>query len=69
MRFLSFAYSERGTQLLSVAFADTAPTPVGVTDLPGVDMVSIAGPFDGTVPTDTVSRQKIFPVTPPKERE
>lgn len=53
-----------GTQLLSVAFADTAPTPVGVTDLPGVDMVSIAGPFDGTVPTDTVSRQRIFSCEP-----
>jgi cytochrome c5 len=56
-----------GTQLLSVVFADTAPTPVGVTDLPGVDMVSIAGPFDGVVPTGTVSRQKIF-VCDPTER-
>ena len=49
-----------GTQLLTVAFTDTAPTPVAVTDLPGVDMLSIAGPFDGTVPTETLSRQKIF---------
>ena len=55
---------DAGTRLLAVAFTDDAPTPVPVTDLPGVDMLSIAGPFDGTVPTETLSRQRIFRCRP-----
>jgi hypothetical protein len=51
---------DAGTRLLAVAFTDSAPSPVAVSDLPGVDMLSIAGPFDGSVPTDTASRQRIF---------
>ena len=55
---------DAGTRLLAVAFTDDAPTPVAVTDLPGVDRLSIAGPFNGTVPGETLSRQQIFRCRP-----
>ena len=55
---------QAGTRLVSVAFTDAAPSPSGATDQPGVDMVYISGPFDGTVPDDTPSRRRIFTCRP-----
>ena len=55
---------EAGTRLVSVAFADSAPSPTVPSALPGVDMVYISGPFDGTVPDDTPSRRRIFTCRP-----
>jgi len=55
---------EAGTRLVSVAFTDAAPSPATVSDLPGVDMLTISGPFDGTVPTETPSRRQIFTCYP-----
>ena len=51
---------EAGTRLVSVAFTDLAPSPDAVRGAPGVDMVYILGPFNGAVPEDTPSRQRIF---------
>ena len=53
-----------GTRLVSVAFADAAPSPAAVTDLPAIGMLYIAGPFDGAVPAETASREKIFVCRP-----
>ena len=53
-----------GTRLVSVAFADAAPTPAAVTDLPAIGMLYIAGPFDGAVPAETASRERIFVCRP-----
>ena len=53
-------YVEAGTHLVSVAFTDSAPSPNALSDAPGVDMVYISGPFNGTVPDDTASRRRIF---------
>ncbi len=55
---------EAGTRLVSVAFTDTAPSPLAVGQLPGVDKFYISGPFDGRVPGDTASRQRIFTCRP-----
>jgi len=55
---------QAGTRLVSVAFTDSAPSPSMTTDQPGVDMVYISGPFNGTVPEDTPSRQRIFTCRP-----
>ncbi len=55
---------QAGTRLVSVAFTDSAPSPSVITDQPGVDMVYISGPFDGTVPDDTPSRHRIFTCRP-----
>ena len=52
---------EAGQRLVSVAFADSNPSPVdGVYGRPGIDRVFIAGPYDGTVPDQTPSRERIF---------
>ena len=51
---------EAGQRLVSVAFTDSAPSPHGLRGEPGIDKLFISGPFDGTVPDDTASRQKIF---------
>ena len=51
---------DAGTHLVSVAFTDSAPSPNALSDAPGIDMVYISGPFNGTVPDDTASRQRIF---------
>ena len=51
---------EAGTHLVSVAFTDFAPSPNAPSDAPGIDMLYISGPFNGTVPEDTASRQRIF---------
>ena len=53
-----------GTRLVSVAFTDAAPTPAAVTDLPAIGMLYIAGPFDGAVPAETASRERIFVCRP-----
>ena len=53
-----------GTRLVSVGFTDSAPSPNVATDLPGIDMLYLSGPFDGTVPEETPSRQRIFTCRP-----
>ena len=58
---------EAGTRLVSVAFTDSAPSPHALGQLPGVDKFFISGPFEGTVPTDTVSRRRIFTCRPSSE--
>ena len=55
---------EAGSHLVSVAFTDSAPSPNALSDAPGIDMVYISGPFNGTVPDETASRQKIFVCQP-----
>ena len=55
---------EAGQRLVSVAFTDSAPSPHGLRGQPGIDKLFISGPFDGTVPDDTPSRQKIFTCRP-----
>ena len=53
-----------GTRLVSAGFTDSAPSPNVPADLPGIDMLYISGPFDGTVPEDTPSRRRIFTCRP-----
>ncbi len=53
-----------GTRLVTVGFTDSAPSPNMATDLPGIDMLYVSGPFDGTVPDNTPSRQRIFTCRP-----
>ncbi len=55
---------EAGQRLVSVAFTDSAPSPHGLRGEPGIDKLFISGPFEGTVPDDTPSRQKIFTCRP-----
>ena len=55
---------EAGTRLLSVAFADAAPSPHPPGLLPGIDKVFVSGPFDGATPGDTPSRRRIFTCRP-----
>ena len=55
---------EAGTRLLSVAFADSAPSPHPPGLLPGIDKVFVSGPFDGATPGDTPSRRRIFTCRP-----
>ena len=55
---------EAGQRLVSVAFTDSAPSPHGLRGEPGIDRLFISGPFNGTVPDDTPSRQKIFSCRP-----
>ena len=51
-----------GQRLVSVAFADSNPTPFdGAYGRPGINAIFISGPFNGTVPDDdTTSRRRIF---------
>ena len=71
-----------GSRLVAAAFTDSAPTPENMYrgrvrggpgdaegNAPGVDMLYISGPFDGTVPTETPSRQVIFSCRPTSERD
>jgi hypothetical protein len=72
-----------GTRLVSAAFTDSAPLPNpgampgqgrGVltsreSQLPGVDMFYISGPFDGKTPLDTPSRRLIFSCRPTNSRD
>ena len=60
---------QAGTRLVSVAFTDSAPSPQPASGLPGIDKLYISGPFDGTVPTDTVSRRRIFTCRPSSESD
>ena len=53
-----------GTRLVSAGFTDSAPSPNVPADLPGIDMLYISGPFNGTVPEDTPSRRRIFTCQP-----
>ena len=53
-----------GTRLVSAGFTDSAPSPNVPADLPGIDVLYVSGPFDGTVPEDTPSRRRIFTCRP-----
>ena len=53
-----------GARLVSAAFTDAAPSANVPGDLPGIDMLYISGPFEGTVPEDTASRRRIFTCRP-----
>ena len=66
-----------GTRLVAAAFSDVAPTPENLFrararggpgdaegNAPGVDMLYISGPFNGAVPADTPTRQRIFTCRP-----
>ncbi len=53
-----------GTRLVSVGFTDSAPSPSPPSLLPGVDSVFVSGPFEGTVPATTPTRQRIFVCRP-----
>lgn len=55
---------QAGTRLVSVAFTDAAPSPHRPGQLPGVDKFFISGPFGGTVPDVTRSRERIFTCRP-----
>ena len=55
---------EAGQRLVSVAFTDSAPSPHGLRGEPGIDRLFISGPFNGTVPDETPSRQAIFTCLP-----
>ena len=55
---------QAGTRLVSVAFTDAAPSPHRPGQLPGVDKFFISGPFGGTVPDVTPSRERIFTCRP-----
>ncbi len=55
---------EAGQRLVSVAFTDSAPSPLGLRGKPGIDRLFVSGPFDGTVPDDTPSRRRIFTCRP-----
>jgi mono/diheme cytochrome c family protein len=66
-----------GTRLVAAAFTDAAPTPERIVrsrgrngpgeadgNAPGIDVLSISGPFDGKTPEDTPSRRRIFTCRP-----
>ena len=53
-----------GTRLVATGFIDSAPSPSMPDELPGVDMLYISGPFDGSVPGETPSRERIFTCRP-----
>jgi mono/diheme cytochrome c family protein len=66
-----------GTRLVAAAFTDAAPTPERIArsrgrngpgevdgNAPGIDMLYISGPFDGRIPADTPSRQRLFTCRP-----
>ena len=58
-----------GERLVSVAFTDSAPSALensraARSGLPGVDMLYVGGPFNGSIPQDTASRQAIFTCRP-----
>ncbi len=55
---------EAGQRLVSVAFTDSAPSPHRLRGKPGIDKLFISGPFNGTVPDNTPSRQRIFTCQP-----
>jgi hypothetical protein len=71
-----------GTRLVAAAFADTNATPENLFrararggpgdaegNAPGVDMLYVSGPFNGKVPEETPTRQRIFTCRPASARE
>jgi mono/diheme cytochrome c family protein len=71
-----------GTRLVAAAFSDAAPTPENLFrararggpgdaegNAPGVDMLYISGPFNGAVPAETPTRQRIFTCRPASARD
>ena len=59
-----------GTRLVAVAFSDSTPSPLdGAYGRPGIDKVMVSGPFNGSVPTETPSRQRIFVCRPASSRD
>tara|TARA_B100001123_G_scaffold450046_1_gene618236 strand:+ start:5958 stop:8435 length:2478 start_codon:yes stop_codon:yes gene_type:complete len=58
-----------GQKLVSVAFTDSAPSPHGLRGKPGIDKLFISGPFDGTVPETTPTREKIFTCRPDTQQD
>jgi len=63
-----------GTRLVSAAFTEVAPSPfegTGDNSPAGLGSLDIRGPYNGSVPTDTTSRRRIFvcrPENPQAER-
>ena len=56
---------EAGQRLVTVAFTDSNPTPFdGAYGRPGIDQLFVSGPFNGTVPDSTPSRERIFSCQP-----
>ncbi len=56
-----------GTRLVSAAFTEVAPSPfegTGDNSPAGLLSLDIAGPYDGTTPTETESRRRIFVCRP-----
>ncbi len=56
-----------GTRLVSAAFTEVAPSPfegTGDNSPAGLLSVDVRGPYNGTVPTDTASRSRIFQCRP-----
>ena len=60
---------QAGSRLVSVAFTDAAPSPQLTGQLPGIDELYISGPFNGAVPGETPSRQRIFTCRPVRSVE
>jgi hypothetical protein len=59
-----------GSRLVAVAFSDASPSPLeGAYGRPGIDRVFVSGPFNGTVPQETPSRQRIFVCRPTSARQ
>jgi hypothetical protein len=61
-----------GTRLVSASFADIAPSATdgeGDTVVAGVATLEVAGPYKGTVPTETPSRRQILVCRPAKTSE
>src|SRR5262245_13279887 len=61
-----------GTRLVAAAFTDRLPSALEASGRRsgsvGLDTLQISGPFDGRVPADTPSRQRIFVCTPTGSR-
>lgn len=68
-----------GTRLVSAAFTESAPAPSKMPmvrnfgeregALPGIDLLSVSGPFDGKATTDTTIRQRIVTCRPATPRD
>ncbi len=59
-----------GSRLVAVAFSDSTPTPLdGAYGRPGIDKLHVSGPFNGSVPVDTPSRQRFFTCRPASSRD